>query len=218
MRYDEIVTTGARKGILIAALLSAIGWRAIAQPVIWSSGTITYDGAGNIIAAGADSYSYDASGRLLTATADKERTGITNQQSYSYDAYGNRLTVTTSTGCVEGCGLANVVYDAKNRINGYGATYDSAGNLKTFNSSGNGSPSSTFAYAYDGTGMLVEQSIPAGIDWRYVYTANDERIATYTGGGNWRFTVRDLDGKVLRELTAWQNGGTTTWTRDRDHV
>src|SRR5207247_10128131 len=94
-----------------------------------------------------------------------------------------------------------------------GATYDAAGNLKTFNPGG-----ATFNYAWDGTGMLSEQSVLGSIDWRYVYTADEERIATYTGGGNWRFTVRDLDGKVLREVTAWQSGGTTTWTRDRDHV
>jgi RHS repeat-associated protein len=209
------------KGLIsvLIAIASAMAWPAGAQPVIWTSGTFTYDGAGNITATGADTYSYDAVGRLVRGTADKERTGALNEQTYTYDAYGNRLTVTTSgAACVEACGLPSIAYYPTNHINGYGASYDEAGNLKRFNPSNDGSPGSTFTYRYDGTGMLVEQSIPAGIDWGYVYTADDERIATYTGGGNWRFTLRDLDGKVLREVTAWQNGATTTWRRDRDHV
>jgi hypothetical protein len=183
---------------------------ALAQVSPWSSGTYAYDGSGNVKAIGADYYVYDQVGRLVRGSADKERTGLDSYQAYTYDAFGNRLTAsTTGTQCVSGCGV-NVQVNNANRVTDHSATYDAAGNLKHFD---------TNYYTYDGAGMLVTvSSSPNSADAEYVYTAGDERLAIYTGGGNWRFTVRDLDAKVVREVTAFQSGGTTTWTWHRDHI
>lgn len=210
MRCDKRWATAF--SISVAALWAA---SAAAQPQPWTTGTIVYDAAGNITAMGADSYFYDSAGRLVRGTADQQRSGGTNRQDYSYDGAGNRrLDGTFGAGCINGCGATDVTFDvATNRISNHGATYgDGAGNVTTFDG---------YVYAYDGAGMLARQQGPIGnpIDWQYVYTADDERIATYTGSGNWQFTLRDIDGEVLRELVAAQSGGgTTTWVWTRDNI
>jgi RHS repeat-associated protein len=198
----------------IVCWLLCIASPALAQVSPWSSGTYAYDGSGNVKAIGADYYVYDQVGRLVRGSADKERTGADSYQAYTYDAFGNRLTtITTGTACVNGCGVNVQVNNngvTNNRVTDHGASYDAAGNLKQFDTS---------YYTYDGAGMLVTRSSsPTSADEQYIYTADDERLAVYTGGGNWRVTIRDLDAKVLREVTAFQSGGTTTWTWQRDHI
>jgi RHS repeat-associated protein len=180
----------------------------------WTTGTFIYDGAGNITAMGTDTFLYDSAGRLVKGTADQQRSGGSNRQEYSYDAFGNRVVLTTvGTACVGACPPTDLLISAaSNRITNHGAVYDAAGNVTALDG---------YTFTYDAAGMMARQTGPQStgpIDWQYVYTADDERIATYTGGGNWRFTVRDLDGKVLREVVATTSGGTTTWTWDRDHV
>src|SRR5436309_9083346 len=129
--------------LLLATALLMAAWPGVAQTVIWTSGTFTYDGAGNIRATEADTYVYDELGRLRTGTADQERTGASHQQSYTYDLYGNRLTTSTApAGCVGGC-APNVAVDSHNHLTDHGASYDASGNLKTFDS---------FGYEYDGIG------------------------------------------------------------------
>jgi RHS repeat-associated protein len=173
----------------------------------WNSGTITYNGLGNIVTIGQDVYVYDSAGRLVSGSAG----GTTaNRQEYSYDEFGNRLAVATfGTGCIGGCATTAAVNIGTNRMSDHGATYDLAGNMKTFGSS---------SFTYDGAGMISRVTESGAIDWQFVYTADDERVGAYTGQGNWRFTVRDVDGKVLREVTAFQGGSGTSWTLDRDHV
>src|SRR5437588_5452783 len=131
---DKLSAMAARplRLLLCCVALVVMARPARAQPVIWTSGTFTYDGSGNTTSTGADAYTYDSLSRLPTATADRERTGALNQQSYTYDAYGNRLTTTTSGAtCVGGC-APNVSVDGFNHLSDHGATYDEAGNLKTF--------------------------------------------------------------------------------------
>jgi RHS repeat-associated protein len=208
-----------RRALNAAALVVVATMPLAAQNTLWTTGTITYDGSGNIRSMATDTYSYDAFGRVTSGTADEQRTGASNVQSYTYDAYGNRLTVTTSgTGCVERRGLPGITYGTTNHITDHSAVYDAAGNLTKFNPANDGNAATTFTYKYDSAGIMTAQSIPNGTDWRYVYTADDERLAIYSGSGVWRFTVRDLDGKVLREVTAGQTSGGTTWTFNRDHV
>jgi RHS repeat-associated protein len=179
----------------------------------WTTGTIVYDGSGNIKTMGTDWFVYDKAGRLVKGTADQQRSGGTNRQEYGYDLFGNRLSRTTIGGdCVGGClGTATFTIEpSTNQITDHGASYDAAGNLVAVDGS---------TYHYDGAGMMSDQVGPgSSIDWRYIYTADDERIATFTGNGNWQFTVRDLDGKVLREINAAPVGGSTTWTWTRDHI
>jgi len=177
----------------------------------WTTGTISYNGAGDITTMGADSFVYDSAGRVVKATADQQRTGGSNRQEYSYDALGNRLTTArVGVDCVGGCPASSsyAVSTATNRVTDHGAQYDGAGNLTALDGA---------VYAYDGAGMMARQTAGA-VDWQFIYTADDERIATYTGSGNWQFTVRDLDGKVLREVLASTGQSGTTWTWSRDQV
>jgi RHS repeat-associated protein len=55
----------------------------------------------------------------------------------------------------------------------------------------------------------------------YIYTADDERIWTVdaSGPGSWNetFTLRDLDGKVLRTFTTTTGFGALAWSQDYVH-
>jgi RHS repeat-associated protein len=211
---------GVMLRIIGAVLLAAVS--ASAQP--WTTGTIGYDGAGNIVSMGSDVYVYDSAGRLIKGTADQQRTGGTNRQEYSYDAFGNRLTRTTvGSDCAGGCPNITVNISTSNAVpnNRISSVVYPGGStsMASYDTSGNLTGLDGYTYSYDGAGMVAEQSNPSnGIDWQFVYSADDERLATYTGQGSWRFTVRDVDGKVLREVLASQVSGTITWTWDRDHV
>jgi RHS repeat-associated protein len=203
-----MITKRMRRSLFVAAAAAAFAAAAAAQTE-WNSGTITYDGAANITAMGQDVYVYDSVGRLVSGTANQQQSGVTARQDYSYDAFGNRLNVTTTgTACVGRCAPSISVSTVTNRISGNNATYDSIGHMKSFGAE---------SYTYDGAEM-VSRVTDGTIDWQFVYTADDERLATYTGQGNWRFTVRDVDKTVLREVTAYQGQSGTTWTWERDHV
>jgi len=194
--------------LAICFVLAAGSAESLLAQQSWASGTFSYDAAGNITAVGSDAFYYDTAGRLVHGTAD----GAANYQDYSYDGFGNRLTAaTTGSNCTGNvaCG-GTVSVNTNNRITTAGFSYDAAGNLLT--SGGN-------TYGYDGAGMMSSLTAPNGWRYDYIYTADDERIATYTGDGNWQFTIRSLDGKVLREMTAYQPPqGSATWTWSRDHV
>jgi len=189
----------------------------------WSSGTYLYDAAGDITDIGSDHYVYDTVGRLLSGTANRGG----SRQEYSYDSFGNRLSsVTFGAPCLDQpCGSAVLVDRTTNRITDHAANYDSAGNLTSYDPVWE--PLNTpqpFHYVYDAAGMISSTTTPPistlpGRTFEYVYTANDERIAFSTGDGTWRVTLRDLGGKVIREVTAYvPPSGTTTWGWDRDHI
>lgn len=54
----------------------------------------------------------------------------------------------------------------------------------------------------------------SGNEYDHVYTADDERILTYQPNVGYRWTLRDLDGKLLREFRA----AFGVWTVERDLV
>lgn len=201
--------TTSRILLALALLTGAVG--APAQTSPWNSGTYAYDGAGNIKGIGADYYIYDQAGRLIQGSADKERTGGNSFQTYTYDMYGNRTTASTfGTGCIGGCG-AFLDIDENNHVrpSSHGASYDGSGSLTQFDN---------YQYSYDAAEMMTRVRLPnTTLDNQYIYTADDERLATYIAPGQWRFTVRDFDGKVLREVTATE-GAPALWSWDRDHV
>ena len=90
-----------------------------------------------------------------------------------------------------------------------GVAYDSAGNVTAFGS---------HSYTYDAMNMQTRDA-SASLVREYVYTADDERLAVYTVGAGWRWTVRDPSGKVLREFTSGdgRNGaGTANWQWSKD--
>jgi len=185
----------------------------------WLSGDYTFDGTGNIIAIGDDVYVYDSVGRLVSGTAR----GAANQQKYSYDSFGNRLYAdTTGAPCVGTvtCGGVTKVDWTTNRLHDP-AQYDAAGNLRQYDPKFDPSsavPPKPFVYVYDGAGMISNITAPDGVRYEYVYAADDERLATNTNGGSWRFTVRDVGGNVIREVNAYVGSTGTTWLWDRDHV
>ena len=173
----------------------------------WCSGTYVYDGMGNIRAIGADTYIYDTAGRLVSGTGDVQRTGILSRQDYSYDALGNRTgasRIAGSVDCLGGCEQSPAIDPATNHITSNGALYDAAGNLIAIQNMVNGVTWSA-SYTYDAAGSLARATTGSD-DRQFIYTADDERIAT-RNGQNWTWTVRDLDNKVLREFTSLEPNG-----------
>ncbi|MGH3523993.1 MAG: hypothetical protein ACRDU4_14520, partial [Mycobacterium sp.] len=213
------------KRVLLLSFIGSLFATAIAAQTCmpgatWCSGAYSYDAAGNIHTIGNDVYIYDTAGRLVSGTAGLQPTGgLQNRQNYSYDAFGNRIDVSRAAGSVDcpgGCELPVTINSNTNHINSNGALYDVAGNL-TFIQNVVGSTTYTASYTYDTAGRLARAA--ANTDIReFLYTADDERIAT-ANGATWTWTVRGLDGKVLREFTSGpdQNGLPTAymvWAKD----
>ena len=186
---------------------------------LWRSEAYLYDGAGNIIAVGTDSYRYDAAGRLIHAVADVPL-GSENEQGFAYDVYGNMTGMTTS---VDGAPLAYgfAVNPSTNQLTGtcppnvvgcFKGFYDEAGNQTGGATNGE--------YAWDPLGSLGE--LKGGRHERYLYDANDERIAVIRYDPSTtielerRYTLRGIDQRVARELT--YNTLTSTWSLTKDYV
>ncbi|HEV7238563.1 MAG TPA: RHS repeat-associated core domain-containing protein [Thermoanaerobaculia bacterium] len=178
---------------------------ALGQPVNWSQGVVyEYDGSGNVKKIGTDTYVYDTAQRLIRGTV----TG--SQQSYSYDSFGNR------TACLPGgggdCQYGFTVNSSTNRI--ANRTYDKRGNMLQL-PEGN-------TLDYDELGM-VRKETGSNRAVYYIYTADDERIAVYDadaqlGTHAWRWTVRGLDKKPLREFTSEGTSGTVNFKWSKDHI
>ena len=166
----------------------------------WTSGAYAYDGAGNVTAIGSNTYTYDKVSRLLSATqysGTLAGTGSPKTQTATYDLYGNVTALTT-----DGALLTLTTSTATNRLTTAG--YDAAGSMTSWNLN---------AYAYEPLGMSRQVS-SSGVEYDHIYTADDERLWTYSPSNPSRFTVRDLDGKVLREFKL--DGA--TWSVERDYV
>lgn len=166
----------------------------------WTSGAYAYDGAGNVAAIGGNGYLYDPVSRLTSATqwtGAASSTGSTATQSAAYDVYGNITSLTTN-----GAGVTTTTSASTNRLTG--ATYDSAGSMTWWN--GN-------TYAYEPLGM-TRNIVASGVETVHIYTADDERAWTYQPGAPSRWTLRDLDGKVLREL----KNDAGIWSAERAYV
>jgi RHS repeat-associated protein len=173
----------------------------------------SYDGAGNIVAAGSDSYAYDTANRLIRATVG----GASNTMAYQYDALGNRTVATpgvSAAKCVGGtdCDMPVTVSTSTNHLTdpiANAITYDPAGNLTAL--------SAVNSFTYDALSM-VQSSHLGSNTLQYIYTADDERVAAYSGG-LWTWTIRDIGAHPLREYTSNDAGssyGTAnlTWSRD----
>jgi RHS repeat-associated protein len=181
-----------------------------ARPAIDAAGTTTlgpyvYDGTGNIVAIGADSYTYDDVGRLRTVAS-----GDVPLQTYVYDAFGNLTAIVNHAAarCVGGrdCGVARSVVSATNRLveSPGGTTYDDAGNLVQLDSA-------SYRYSYDAAGMM--RSMDGAAPRQFLYTASDERIAS-RAASEWSWTVRDLRGAVLSEYVSADGTSAARWSED----
>ena len=158
----------------------------------WGPVAYTYDKAGQIIAIGSNTYAYDGVGRLRSSTTN----GIS--ETYDYDRYGN-LTVKTHAGYPTNFGVepANNRVGQPNRNGSIVVSYDGYGNVLNDGSS---------SYTYDALNVTT-----TGRSATYLYDADDERVATITGS-TYRYTLRGLDQKVLREVS--YTAGTWSWSKD----
>jgi RHS repeat-associated protein len=173
----------------------------------WSTGVAyTYDPSGNVTRTGNDQYVYDEVGRLVRADVN----GVT--RTYSYDAFGNRKDcLQGGTDCQYGVKIDTATNRSSMKTTAGVETlnYDARGNLLNLGS---------HTYAYDAGNMMTRDTPSSGPAREFVYGPGDERVATYTVGGSWTWTLRDLQGKVLREFTS-SNGtlpgnANFVWTRD----
>jgi hypothetical protein len=149
---------------------------------------------------GGASYAYDAVSRLVSGTgATKAVAGSPYLgQSATYDPFGDMQTLTTN-----GLLLNTPASSSTNRRTSH--PYDNAGAMTSWN--GN---------VYDREDLgLVWRVDAAGFSYVHMYNADDERVWTYQDAvGRGRWTIRDLDNKVLREFK--NDGG--TWSVQRDYV
>jgi hypothetical protein len=172
----------------------------------WSAGDFAYDGAGNIVAMELRTYTYDALGRL---TGFNPVGTALSSQAFSYDVYGNQTSYTTG-----GLTTTIAVDAATNHLTGSAVAYDAAGNVTQWQPSDLSSP---ISYGYDPFNMIT--TVNSGSQRaRYIYTADGERLrldsAPNTANAVTHWTLRDFDGKALRDL---QMQG-STWSLSRDYV
>jgi RHS repeat-associated protein len=173
------------------------------ESVSWTGGIpYVYDGSSNVRQIGNDAFAYDTAGRLVQATVNSVR------RTYDYDAFGNRTACTQLS--PNDCQLVTInASENRNRIRE--GAYDGAGNVTALGQD---------SYSYDALNMMTRDD-SASMAHEFVYTADDERIATYTVGSSWRWTVREASGKVLREFSS-QDGpsgpGSSAWKCEKDHV
>lgn len=175
--------------------------------VNWSGGVAyDYDGSGNVTQIGEDTFVYDHVGRLVEAKVND----ITRE--YTYDAFGNRTDCTNQPGMSEmgDCQQGMRIDSKSNRVQD--VEYDDRGNVRQLFG---------HTYSWDSINMQTRDERANGIAREYIYTANDERIATYIVGTRWDWTVRDLEGRVLRQFNSFDGAavrGTASWTWTRDNV
>ncbi|HEX2834234.1 MAG TPA: DUF4157 domain-containing protein [Thermoanaerobaculia bacterium] len=172
---------------------------------LWTTGNYVYDGSGNIQQLGTDRYAYDAVGRLAQKTNTSGSTGFSTVER-GYDEYGNFLYIAN-----RGCGdngkcfdtgtTPMVVAGTTNRYLDF--VYDSRGNVTS---------DAQRSYTYDVLNVTTGMSM-GGREFRYIYTADDERIAAVERknmAGTWRnvttWTARDFDNRLL---SIWTDDSTT---------
>lgn len=164
----------------------------------WTTGDYAYDGVGNVKGIGNSNFRYDKVSRLVSANVFLYTWGrVSRSQTYTYDAFGNMQTLGS---------LATPTSATKNRLTS--GTYDAAGNLVAWNGQ-------TYEYGpfNEMKHFCAMTPCAQGPEWLYLYTADDERIWAFDArGGSGRWTLRDLDGKVLREF------GTIPWAINEDYI
>jgi RHS repeat-associated protein len=173
---------------------------------MWTTGAYQYDGTGNVWKMGTSWYEYDSLSRVKTGVVfpDPLGAGTQQKQTYSYDNYGNVLSVATQIGANPATTRSTPTSSSTNRLTGTVA-YDAAGNLTSWNGA---------TYEYDAFNRM-RHMVNGAEDWVYTYTADDERIWAYNLGANRStWTVRDLDGKVLR--TFLNDAG--VWSVSEDYI
>lgn len=152
--------------------------------------SFSYDAVGNLTTesttTGRSVFLYDGSSRITYG-----RLSHGPYQQFTYDGFGN---LTAILGAASAPGRYTPTDPNTNRLS-EAAVYTAAGNL--FWKFG-------VQYDYDAFHQMVRVR-NSGQDWQYLYDGYDERIAAIrlTPGPRFdRWTLRDLDGKVLRSFEA----------------
>lgn len=178
---------------------------------VWGPKVYSYDGTGNIKqiaeynggtlqANGSEQYWYDPVSRLTQAKVND----VT--ETYTYDGFGNlRKKQLAGQAAYE-----PAIDSASNRI--ANQTYDLAGNV---------TQTATKTMWYDSLGMMCAVS-ESGVEnaRRMYYTADDERIGMSLTSNVGRWTIRDFDGRVLREFRSdnESNMPIADWMWTEDYV
>jgi RHS repeat-associated protein len=124
-------------------------WRIHTSDSNLDTGYYSYDGAGNIMSMGTDTFGYDANSRLLSATYSA------TSQNYGYDVFGN---------LVQKAGTLIGVDSATNRLTG--VTYDLGGNVTVLGAE---------TYSYDALNRQTKHDAPTS-HWSYLLDGANERI------------------------------------------
>jgi RHS repeat-associated protein len=175
------------------------------EVVNWNSGVAyAYDGSGNVKQIGSDKFAYDHVGRVVEAQVNGVR------RNYEYDQHGNRQKCRQNDGTATAGDCQGYAIDPDdNHI--VGAAYDPDGTGAVVGHAGH-------QYSYDELKMLTRHQ--AGDAREFIYTASDERLATYAvAGKSWLWTLRDGENRVVREFTS-QGGayGTASFAWLKDYV
>ena len=170
-----------------------------------SWGPYEYDGIGNVKTIGGESYRYDLLRRLVRGQLKDG-----SWQSYTYDPFGN---VTATQSNLSGFGRSIPTNSATNRLGGL-ASYDSNGSLLSWNGQ---------QYEYDDLSQLSAIRNLDGGNSYYIYDAAGERVLTITLATaahprHDRWTLRGLDGSVLRAFEATYSQTGTVWSWVQDYV
>lgn len=198
---------------------------------LWDSGDYSYDGAGNVVAVGGDTFGYDLVGRLRHAEVSFD--GVTWTEDYAYDSFGNLLAKSQSNTAPDPSTVINMEVDPRtNRIletDGYKLEWDPAGNLIRDPSvfagdeegglvfDGQGRLSGIARQAVEGPNPSQREPVGPGI-WSELFAYDEKgrrmmRVDETTGLTT--FYVRDLAGRVLSEFVkpAAEDLG-VQWKRD----
>jgi len=171
----------------------------------WQSGLYHYDAASNIwrLGTGAqkDQFKYDAVGRLTGGRLKVN--GKQREQSFAYDPFGNIKSIIT-----DGATRPIQIVTARNRL--AGVAYDNEGNQRAHGSA---------QLKYDVFNM-VSVLDGAANNWRYLYSAGDERLLSIERVRKRRnvWRIRDLDNRVLTEYNNQVRGEARHWPPPKDWV
>jgi len=169
-----------------------------------------------------------ASGASLAVEAgaavnDAPATPVERAQSYSYDRFGNLLSMTTTEAGGSSTTRTFATSSSTNRLSSSLVLYDTSGNV-TARQIGAGV---WWDFDHDPFNMLRTTMPTSTTGYEHLYGPGDERIGVidWTGGQNgdpsaWieTYTLRDLDGRALRQYRV--EGGNTegNWSILRDYV
>ncbi|HYC58151.1 MAG TPA: RHS repeat-associated core domain-containing protein [Thermoanaerobaculia bacterium] len=190
---------------LLTVAVSALSCATLSAQSDIEIGSYTYDASGNITAIGRDSqgllstFEYDSAGRISRLTQTNAHGVLVRSETYEYDGYGNQTGRT-----LNGVWTSLPASPETNRLSG--GSYDADGNLNQYGDE---------SYSFDPIGTMTTRTGSAGSAF-YLYTADDERVGVGVQGTNgpWRYMVRDLDDKVLREWSSTTWNGDLHWIED----